>query len=560
MRILSASVQNFGSYKALEFDFTGKGLTLISGPTGAGKSTFMDIVSWVLFGVTAKGGKADEVHSWNASEPTTGTLNLELNGKLVQIGRTRHGTKGNDLIIWEDGGAYRGKDIPDTQRLINQLLGMDADMYLAGAYYHEFSQTAQFFATTAKIRRSITEQLVDLSLATLLTETSAERRKAIKKLKETAERQKDLKQATIDQMNVAIRREQTQKADWDINQQHKVHTAKINYTTFDERKERALEDLKIEHASKTTVLYYDLEQIKASLLPDEHFEQKTLKLNASLAALGTANCEHCGAPSHTQQRMLIQKQVYNNQLEQNANNNTKNAIVQLNNRIKAATANLAFSLQKEADRPNTYAEQLEALKAEVNPYDSKPLITSVNATIKELSGLELQYAGYSTQLADLELLADVTDSFRATCLKNTITRLENTTNKLLNDHFDAEIRVAFSAENADKLEVTITKDGNEASYTQLSKGQRGLLKLCFGAAVMDSIATHQAISFNSVFFDESMDGMSEALKLKAISFFETLALKYENVFVIDHSSELKVRFNNRIDVTLVNGESVLEET
>jgi ABC-type lipoprotein export system ATPase subunit len=97
-------VTNFGSYKHLEFDFNSNGLTLISGPTGSGKSTLCDIVPWILFGRTSKGGAVDEVRSWDAEEATTGTLMLHG----ISITRSR---KPNDLTI--DG--RRGKDLNDTQ-------------------------------------------------------------------------------------------------------------------------------------------------------------------------------------------------------------------------------------------------------------------------------------------------------------------------------------------------------------------------------------------------------------------------------------------------------------
>ena len=156
-------VRNFASYSKLVIDFTQEsGLTLIEGPTGAGKSTLCDIVPWVLFGRTAKGGTVDEIRTWNNREPTIGTVVLSLPDGKWEIVRTRG--KSNDLAFRCAGlqDLQRGKDLSDTQRLLNQKLGMDFDLYLAGAYYHEFSPTAQFFTSTAKTRRVTCENLVDL--------------------------------------------------------------------------------------------------------------------------------------------------------------------------------------------------------------------------------------------------------------------------------------------------------------------------------------------------------------------------------------------------------------
>ena len=42
-------LDNFGSYEHLEFNFNESGLTLIQGPTGAGKSTLFDGPAWVCY-------------------------------------------------------------------------------------------------------------------------------------------------------------------------------------------------------------------------------------------------------------------------------------------------------------------------------------------------------------------------------------------------------------------------------------------------------------------------------------------------------------------------------
>src|SRR5690348_8536249 len=96
MRILSVSAQNFASYKSLEFDFQNQGLILIQGATGSGKSTLCDLIPWVLFGQTAKGGKVDEIRTWNTEEPTTGSIRLSNN---IVIWRSR---SPNDLFYYRE--------------------------------------------------------------------------------------------------------------------------------------------------------------------------------------------------------------------------------------------------------------------------------------------------------------------------------------------------------------------------------------------------------------------------------------------------------------------------
>jgi DNA repair exonuclease SbcCD ATPase subunit len=85
MKVYKAVGDEFGSYKKVIIDLDNKGLCLVSGPTGAGKSTMFDLVPWTLFGVTAKNGAADDVINWQAESETTGRVTLLAKGKRITI-------------------------------------------------------------------------------------------------------------------------------------------------------------------------------------------------------------------------------------------------------------------------------------------------------------------------------------------------------------------------------------------------------------------------------------------------------------------------------------------
>jgi DNA repair exonuclease SbcCD ATPase subunit len=477
VRIISCEVHNFASYKHLEFNFNDKGLCLVAGPTGSGKSTLCDVVPWILFGKTAKGGSVDEVLSWPGHEVTTGTLEFEVNNIKYKIIRTRgKNSKDNDLYIYSFAELSldhrRGKDLLDTQKIVNSVLGFDLDLYLSGAYFHEFSQTAQFFSTTAKNRRLITEQLVDLSLARKLQESLSATKKTITIKLNAVVKEFDTLTSNIALLQRMQEAETTKESRWHEEHRKTISYVKSLYNKFEVNRERTVSN----------------------------------------------KCNSCGTA------------------------------------LKAPTTIVDEST-------NPHLERLVELEQEKNPHSG-----SVKDFTSEIDGINLkqtlanaQLTVCTTYLNDLELLDNVTTDFRAVLIRNTVLDLEAHTNKLLTDHFDAEIRVQFAAEDADKLDTTIFKDGNECTFTQLSKGQRQLLKLSFGLAVMKSIQNHHGISFNAVFLDEALDGLDETLKVKAYGLLQSLALYYESVFVVEHNEALKSMFPNRIDVSLTSEGSQLEE-
>lgn len=538
MKLLSVSLENFASYAKLNFEFDGQGLALIHGPTGSGKSTLCDAIPWVLFGVTAKGGKVDEVLSWPGDKKTFGAISLEND---LYISRAR-GNKQNDLCFSRDGGItiQRGRDIPDTQRLINDLLGMDADLYLSGAYYHEFSKTASFFTTTAKARRELAEQLVDLSLPKTLQIKSSEARKLAEIELQKTERKIERITSNLELLKERVVALNINIDTWEDNQQIKKDKTLAAYHSWDTTLKTSLEGLN-----------KDLAIIEKLVQPPESFHNRKMTIQFEMSVLPPDMCDKCGARKHNHKLDKLRQQLQ--ALEKEALKN-ETYLVKRNN--------IAFNIKTVSGQENCYGDMLLELEAETNPH--RPDLATTKQRIEEhkgdIVGHEAALQSHKITLGDLKQLSDVINDFRAHLVKSTISDLETKTNDLLAKHFDAEIRVIFASGESDKIEVEIMKDGNNAVFSQLSRGQRQLLKLCFGVSVMRVVANHHGLRFNAVFIDEALDGLSDEFKVKAYGLLEALSLDYDSLFVVEHSSEFKALFTKQFEVTLTDGGSVIEET
>ncbi len=508
MRIISVELENFASYNHLEFCYSGQGLTQLTGLTGSGKSTLCDAIPWCLFGRTAKGGTVDEVLSWPGDQITFGNIQLSVNNTYYNIIRTRGPkAKDNDLFYYTENFRenVRGKDLNDTQKIINNLLGMDYDLYLAAAYYHEFSQTAQFFNTTAKIRRQMCEQLVDLSLATTLQPKLADQAKLL--VKQESENSNAIygTRMQIELLKRMFTAETVRFNEWNLNKTKRIAAIKAKYDSF--ASDRAL----------TLNNYLDQEAAWIA------------KLDAHHAA---TTCPECGGP--------------------------KKAFKSTTDPVNPYTA----LIQQECDRENTYEQQLIDLELEDNPHKTAAEVTSVEIQTNQdtLDRLNMQTQAISLGLDDINTLRECIDQYRSISIQNAISDLEANTNSLLETHFDAEIRVEFVSSDADKIDVTISKDGNLCSFTQLSKGQRGILKLCFAVSVMQAVQNHHGIKCDQLFFDEATDGLDDSMRVKAADLLSTLVQSYNSIFLVDHSEAVKAVINNKYHVELINGQSVVEKS
>jgi DNA repair exonuclease SbcCD ATPase subunit len=536
MKILQCNLENFSSYESLDFDFSDCGLTLIHGHTGSGKSTLCDAIPWVLFGRTAKGGAVDEVLTWPGNTVTSGRVTVAGTQGNITIRRTRGKAKDNDLCYFlsETGQAVRGKDLTDTQKMINTLLGVDYDLYMAAAYFHEFSQTAQFFTTTPKNRRSICEQVVDLSLPKVLQEKSSSKLKVL--TKELAAVQNKIK-STENEILVSTRL------------LGNLTESLNNWTT---KKDTRLTDLQKKSTQFEAINYGQLQVLKASVfnhtksVKNDSF-YKDMK-DAILADMPpeTEPCRECGAPKNNALRQELKDKLQSLELSRLKNKAKANEVKALSEQIKALLAST-----------NPYEQQIIDLQQETGP-DASNVDALSKAVVKSAEILDYNnnlLISLSTQVGDLEALSDVLASFRSSLISNTIDSLESQTNDLLDKHYDSELKVELAIEDADKLDVIISKDGNNCSYTQLSKGQRQLLKLCFSIAVMNCVSERHNISPAQIFLDEALDGLDESFKIKAVQMLESLAQKYPSVFLVEHSSEVKAMVDNKFKVELVNGKS-----
>ncbi len=541
MKVYKAVGDEFGSYKKVIIDLDNKGLCLVSGPTGAGKSTMFDLVPWTLFGVTAKNGAADDVINWQAESETTGRVTLLAKGKRITITRVRG--KRKDLCFCYDGGELiRGKDIPDTQKLINNLLGMTPEVYLASAYYHEFSQPAAFFTATAKNRRQLTEQLADLSFATNLTSNAAEYKKQLKnEILSKKENLLKLRAYLESCKNQKILNKNRYK-EWEIVNKDEGNE---ELTKYEAGKAKWQKDVEKEiQRTKTSI-----EEVLKCTNEAHTLSTQITGLTSRIDKLSAEICGECGSPKNSKQVLVLTKDKHQTEMRLN--------------KIRQAITTAA-QLERDIERLKkaTYPAPPVFIK-KANPYQAAllELTDAISQHTLAVEASQQEMAGLIEELENIELLSVVIDDLRAIRIKNTIVELEKQTNKFLSDYFDAEIKVAFTIEDADKLEVIIHKNLGYfvASYQQLSKGQRQLLKLTFSLAVMRTVSNYHGIQPSTIFLDEAMDGLDEQMKAKGLNLLNALTKEYSSVFFIDHSESIKAACNNRYEVSLIDGKSQIEK-
>src|SRR6266853_1333945 len=155
----SISFTNFRSYVGThEFEFpkavglyyfTGKNLVESSlGSNGTGKSTFLDAITWCLYGLTTRKLKANEVLPWDSNVSCSVTLELTVGQQELQIKRTQ---KPNSLVL--------------NDKLVDQIelethIRLNFDSFLYTVINTQFGQS--FFSLTPSAKLTLFSDIMEL--------------------------------------------------------------------------------------------------------------------------------------------------------------------------------------------------------------------------------------------------------------------------------------------------------------------------------------------------------------------------------------------------------------
>ena len=166
---ISLTLEGFLSYREpVEVDFTGFELACVTGENGAGKSSLLDGITWVLFG---RARKHDEsVINLNSSQAKV-SLIFKYEGNQYQITRTNPRGKSSslELLIYDQ---TNGKDhwntltertLRDTEQKIIEILRLDYESFVNASFFLQ-GEADQFTQQTPSSRKKILSRVLGLEI------------------------------------------------------------------------------------------------------------------------------------------------------------------------------------------------------------------------------------------------------------------------------------------------------------------------------------------------------------------------------------------------------------
>jgi len=165
------SMEGFLSYQEpVEIDFTGFDLACISGENGAGKSSILDAITWVLFG---RARKHDESLINLNSKQAVVSLIFNYEGNQFRIIRTnpRGDTKQVELFLREntlenqeaEWQSLTERTMRETDQKISGILRLDYESFINASFLLQ-GEADQFTQQNPSVRKRILSQILGLEV------------------------------------------------------------------------------------------------------------------------------------------------------------------------------------------------------------------------------------------------------------------------------------------------------------------------------------------------------------------------------------------------------------
>ncbi|HEX2058623.1 MAG TPA: SMC family ATPase [Actinomycetota bacterium] len=176
MKPVSLTIKGFRSHEdTTELSFAGRRLFAIVGPTGAGKSSILDAVSYALYGATPRIRRNVKKLICTRSDSAHVRFVFEVEGREVEITRSlRRSGPGEHVLV---DGAAGGRVIGDSKvtERVTQLLGLDFDAFCSSVLLAQ-GRFAKFLEAPPTERSQILKGVFRLDQIDALREKAKERR------------------------------------------------------------------------------------------------------------------------------------------------------------------------------------------------------------------------------------------------------------------------------------------------------------------------------------------------------------------------------------------------
>lgn len=521
MKFKSIEIQGYKSIKHINFKLDRKGVTIMRGKNGSGKSSIFDALYWCLFGKSLKGTKKSSIKPLFNDLETIVTITTD---KHI-ITRTL-----TSLTIEENGEILNLINIPATEAYIQDLLQVSPKMFLTAIL---FGQNLQRFSKgTDAEKRTMLEEIFDqVQFVDELQENLTTRYQELKESKQihtlkisNFEGKLEAKEEQIEALDERIRVFEAERAAAIAISKEQIATLQAEskeIEDFDDSDGAALDDMERTIERLESILNDDesCSQCRRPFDDAAELKEAKKKAKASLAALEPVYAE--------------------NYLKYTARRKNHNLLVREQERTEQTIAALRQDIRRRED--SKYPMSKESLLEEIERVHKN---IDLQEDFLEDIDTELEYYqwwisnGFNAKGLKSYLLNDL-----LTSLTDRLYTYSSITGVEVTMHYDpTKVRKAF--------QIICSVDEQILDYDELSGGEKVRVDLAISFALNDLVSDN--ISTNILILDEAFENLDEE---GLFAMQELINLKKsKSVYVITHRADMDVLGSKTINVKRkVNG-------
>lgn len=566
IKFMNMEIKGFCPIQDLSITLGTEGIHLVKGNNGSGKSSFLNAISWCLYGKTLKNIKdVNTLESWrpNDYKGTMVKIFFEKDGSIHQIircqeykGKVEEAKGGNRLLYLIDGAQVKEKSKPKIQELIEKDLGSSFRLFKNTITFGQrlqriaessgpdkkalFEEAFEIgYITVAKniamVMKKETQQKYDEAYYRVksITERYEDARKSYEKFRDSERNYKKIFREQVDQIENKItlrheklvrlekkfdenlltkslknlehlKRELTKlkKEELNTNQQLTKITSKKGVLEFIESIMGLLQK------GKYKVAYNDLKTLSSHFKSSEEIKDKKFKTQSKIYDVES----FCREQEDIKDDITTLKGEITNLIKEKGNLRLKGINI-ISPQYRKQRKELKAKLEKHRKNCETQKKALENLNWVIND----PLSNS----------------GMKTFIFDASL---------------------KSLNDCLDDYSNIigfNIKFTVNTESSKRDFVTlIDKDGQLLQYEELSGGEQQLVNVAMAFA-LHSI-TSVSLGINLLFLDELFENLDKA-NIEIVMDLVKYIGNGKSIYIITHQENFSISGSNTIKVKKDNG-------
>lgn len=609
MRLLRVQAKNVFSLPDIELVLANRGLLLIAGENGVGKSSIANkSIVWGLYGSTIGGLSADDVVSRN-TDPKESYVVVDfygVDGKVYQVKRSRLPKAELTLLSITDGKNLTRRQQAETQDIINKLLGRDLTAF-AQADFMGQGRAQNFLSLAPGPQKEILEQILPIrylaewaksakgfkselekSKVKLINTSSRlegalhESKNQFKRLSDSSYRWEEEHKGHVSDCEKAIRDFETNLAplrrDLDIK---KRQLEKVRVS--EEEMQKAVRDLGIvrNHLAKAeereTYLRNQVASIKMGLAELTVFSDPVANsplcptcgqvMPEDFRAKYIASQKHTATvrANHTKELNTVERELGSLSTEKESlvedKDKAEKKLAELNDRYhrrSVLSSEICHTMNRINDSGlDTYKAKLEMLNDLSNPYDeqiesAKRKITTLEAKISKMHSSIDEFASEIDHLSFW--VAAFTKDFRFFMLDKACPFLTGRVSAHLERLGNPQIHAVFSTqkelksgEKKSEFNVEIFSDDGAKGFDSLSGGEQQILSFAVSLALADLAETQVGGTSSVMILDEPFVYLDGKNSENLVNYLMTS--RRETTLLISNDDNLKSLVPNIIRVT-----------